>query len=402
MDFKNIHPQNSYRAFTPPPTPKRQWKKKLAFLVFLAAVFYVLFVYVLPNVEVTVFLSAENFDKEYDITLDQNVTGEVSTGNVFPAKFYQVLGEEQGSFKATGQKNTGDKAGGNVVFYNFTGRSQPVTKEMELKHSSGQVYFLKNELTIPAAQISDLGEIVAGKVTGEIEAKEAGEIYNQKSGRVAIAIVANEIQDKIYGETEDLSGGTSKITQVVSQEDLDNAQIDLSNRLSPKLKDKVKNQIKKDSEIMRNELTVLEINNVDKSTEINKEVSDFEMKINATLKALVYDEVALKKYLKAKSIVDLPDNKMVAEDDLGQLEITVKEMDLALGVVKIKIKAQYKVLPKTDVNSIKDSIKGLKEQDARRYILGLANVRDVRFAFTYNLLDKIPNNPNKIKIKVGN
>ncbi len=402
MDFKNIHPQNSYRTFTPAPTPPRRWKKKLAFLVFLAAVFYVLFVYILPSVEVTVFLSAENFDKEYDITLDQNVSGEVTAGNVFPAKFYQVSGEDRGNFKATGQKNTGDKASGNVTFYNFTGRSQPVTKEMELKHSSGQIYFLKNELTIPAAQISDLGEIVAGKIIGEIEAQEAGEVYNQKPGRVVIPIVANEIQDKIYGETDDLGGGTSKITQVVSQEDLNNAQIDLSNRLSPKLKDKIKNQIKKDSEIMRNELTILEIDNVDKSTEINKEVSDFEMKINATLKALVYDEVVLKKYLKSKILLDLPDNKMVAEDDLGQLEITVKEMDLALGVVKIKVRAQHKVLPKTDVSVIKDSIKGLKEQDARRYVLSLPNVRDARFVFTYNLLDKIPNNLNKIKIKVGN
>jgi hypothetical protein len=188
----------------------------------------------------------------------------------------------------------------------------------------------------------------------------------------------------------------------MSVADLDNATSTLVDILTPKLKNKIKDQLKKGEETMRDELTFFEIQSVEKTVEIDKEAKDFEVKLNGTLRVVVFNETALQKYLKAKSLPEVPVERMIAEDDLGELQIAVEANDLSAGQAKLKIKARYATLPKTDLNEIKEKIKGLSEVDARRVILALPNIRDVHFSFALNLWNKLPNNLNKIKIKVGN
>ena len=404
MDFKSFQPHN-YPALNQQKNKSHRapWLARIIFLIFTSAVFVLLFGFILPTAEVTIYFTGTNFEKEFEIYLDKNISQPQNDTNIFPAKIYEASGYEQKKFTTTGQKDNGDQAIGSATFYNFTGRSEPLTVAVELIHQTGKVYFLKNELTIPAAQVSELGEIVPGKVMAEITAKEGGESYNQnQNSRLNISVVAVELQSKIYAEVGEIKGGTSKIVTVMSVADLDNATSTLVDILTPKLKNKIKDQLKKGEETMRDELTFFEIQSVEKTVEIDKEAKDFEVKLNGTLRVVVFNETALQKYLKAKSLPEVPVERMIAEDDLGELQIAVEANDLSAGQAKLKIKARYATLPKTDLNEIKEKIKGLSEVDARRVILALPNIRDVHFSFALNLWNKLPNNLNKIKIKVGN
>jgi hypothetical protein len=403
MDSKSYQPTHNYEA--PEKTKKNKkakWFGRLFALALIAAVVVVLFGFVLPSVEVTVYFSSTDFSKDYVVILDQNLTSPDSSQLSLPARVYEETGEEQKKFPTTGKKDMGDKASGSATFFNYTGRPQPLTPTVELNHATGKIYVLKSELTVPAATVSEIGEIVPGQIKGDIEAKDAGDSFNQGPGRLNISILTLELQGKIYADSSEIKGGTSKIVSVISQEDLDNAQNELAGILTPKLKMKIRDRLKKNEEMLRDELTNFEILSSEKSVELDKEAKDFDMKIVGKLKTLAFNEIELKNFLKTRSLIDLPSDKMVAEDDLGDLQITIDQSDFGLGVARLKVKATYKTLPKTDLSSLKDKIKGLTEIEARRLILGMENIRDVHFGFSFNLWNKLPTNVNKIKIKVGN
>jgi hypothetical protein len=399
---KSFHPTHNYEAPEKIKKSKKgKWFARLFFLILFAGVFVFLFRYILPQAEVVIYFSSTDFEKDYGITLDKNLKDINYLELYLPASVYEETGAEQKRFNTTGKKDIGDKASGFATFFNFTGRPQPLTAAVELNYQSGKIYLLKSDITIPSATVSDIGEIIPGKIQGEIQAKEAGDLYNEQAGRISISILTPEIQEKIYANCVGTSGGNSKIISVISEEDLNNAENELSQILTPKLKSKIKNNLKNKQETIRDELISFEILNSEKSVEIDKEAKDFEMKITAILKAITFNEDELKKLLKSRSLIDLPSDRMVAEDDLGDLKISVDQVDFSLGVAKLKIQAIYKIIPKTDIDSIKDKIKGRSEIEARKIILSMENIRDVHFNFSFNIWNKIPNNLNKIKIKVG-
>lgn len=403
MNTKSFQPNHSYEVPEKKKANQRaKWFGRLFFLVVFVGVFVGLFGFVLPQVEVTVYFSSEDFSKDYDVVLDQNLNSPDSARLSLPAKVYEEIGEEQKKFQTTGKKDMGEKAGGRATFFNYTGRPQPITPTVELVHPSGKIYVTKNELTIPSASVSDSGEILPGKIDGDIEAKEAGDSFNREANRLTISVLTADLQSKIYADAGETKGGTSKIVSVISQEDLDNAQNDLVNSLTPKLKLKIKDSLKKNEEMLRDELVNFEIVSSEKSVELDKEAKDFELKIVGKLKAMAFNENELKNFLKTRSLVDLPAGRMVAEDDLGVLQISVGEADFGLGVAKLKVKATYKTIPETNLDEIKNKILGLEEVEARRQILGTENIRDAHFSFSFNLWNKIPKNANRVKIKVGN
>ena len=404
FDLKIISPKKDFKKFRDEVQnrPKKSgFLKRVILLVFIATAGWVLFTYILPNVKVTVVLSAEKIEKEFDIILQKDAAPTQGETIIFPGEIKTLSGQEEDTFEATGKKDVGEKAKGQVIFYNYTGRASPLTTKIELTHDSGKKYFLTQNLTVPQATVSDFGEIVPGITTAEVEAVQAGNDYNQGAGRLNISVFAPEVQNKIYGETQEIINGTSDIIKVVSQEDLDLAQEELVSRLTPTLKDELKKQLSKTGLVVRDELVDLKIINIEKNSDLNSEVEKFNMKLQGEVQALVFKEEELKKFLKSIAQFDLPDNKMITQDDLGELLVEVKNFSLEHEKAELLVKVKYNVYPQVDLNSFKQEIKGLSESSARRILLQKDNVRDVRFDFSLSLNSKVPSNLNKIDIKVG-
>lgn len=384
------------------PFKQRGFFKKTILLLFAVIVIWVLFSYILPSVKITVVLSAENVEKEFNLILQKDVVPASGETIVFPGEIKILSGDIKDTFDVTGKKNVGEKSVGQITFYNYTGRTSPLTTKIELIHDSGKKYFLTQNLTVPQATVSDFGEIVPGQITAQVEAEEAGEDYNQGNGRLNIAVFTPDIQNKIYGETDGFNGGTSDIINVVSQYDLDLAQEELVERLLPDLKDGLRNQLAKTDFILKDELADLKILRIEKNSDLDKEVEKFDMKLFGEVKGLVFKEDELKKFLKSLAQFDLPDSKMIADDDMGIFFAEVKNFDFEQERAELYVKIKYNIYPQVDLNNFKQEIKGMSEIEARRALLQKDNVRDVRFDFSLSLNSRIPNNLNKIDIKIGN
>ncbi len=383
--------------------PKRKapiiWRLVLIFL-FLVIV-YLLFTYVLPRVTIIIIPNTKDIGKDFNIQLTTDKGKVNNTQNIFAAEIFEAAEEAREKFKATGEKDVGNKATGQATFYNLTGRPQSLAKNMDLINDRGIVFVVKEDTAIPSARVDDNGNVVAGEITVAIEAKEPGENGNVGPGQLNLVGLELERQEKIYGEIKNsLSGGTSKKVTVVTQEDLDNAQNKLFKILAPKVKEKIKNKAG-EKMFVAEELIKYDDSELMKSVEVDKETSDFEAGLNLKAKALVYNNKELHLFLRNKIMTELGQGQTIAESEFGNLEIKVNKFEIEAGLADLLVKATFPVAENINLVEIKSKVLGKNEKEARRYILSLINIKDVRFVFSLNLRNVIPQNENRVKIKLG-
>ena len=72
-----------------------------------------------------------------------------------------------------------------------------------------------------------------------------------------------------------------------------------------------------------------------------------------------------------------------------------------LGLANLKINATFPVAKQIKLDDVRKNILGKHEREARRYILSLENIKDVRFVFSLSLNDKIPTDEKKVDVRLG-
>jgi hypothetical protein len=255
-------------------------------------------------------------------------------------------------------------------------------------------------LTSPKAEVSAEGAIVYGMVTVSIIAKEGGEAGNVGAGRVALIDLPFSKQNKIYGEIkEKLTGGNNKNIKVVSENDLKNAEKELSNILYPKLKEQLVSKLTEDQRV-DDRMIKYETLGVEKTVELEEEVSEFTMKLKGQAEALVWDEAMIQSILNDKLALSQKDGKQLVDSSQDVFRVGVKEVDIEKKTAELAVYAENQISVPVDTEKLKDELKGMGETEARRFMLSRGDIKDVRFKFNYSITNKIPNNGNRIIIKL--
>jgi len=397
---KSFRPHN-YKWKTIKPKKRRHWLWRGVLLLFFLAVFYVLFTKVLPSVKVIITTEMENISQNFDVQLTVDQTKVNEENNIFAGVIVLVSETKETEFKATGTKNLGDHAKGQVVFLNKTGNPQPVTPEMDLISDQGIVFQVKEAVTVPGAKVDDQGQVVSGENRAEIVAKDAGAKANNIFGRVNIAALTLDRQEKIYGMIENnTSGGTDKNKTVVSQEDLDQAKDKMTKDLELVVKESLSKKVT-EGLIISDQLIQFNSSIDSASVEVDSPAEDFKITLTLKAQAFAYNNKNLRQNLKEKIGQKLKPGQTIADLEFGSLELNIKQVDFNYGTADLSIKATFPVAENIDLETIKTNILGKSETEARRYILSLPKVKDVRFDFSWSLNNLIPEKENKVIVEIG-
>ncbi len=382
------------------PKKKNRLARSFAFLVFFLFV-VAMFIYVFPEVEVTILPKTEKITNDFEVTIDGDLTEADLSKNKLPGITVTAEDALEKTFPATGEKNVGEKAEGVVIFYNQTGLEQSLNTTNSLSSESGQIFYLKNNITIPKAEVSAEGTIVYGTVTAGVVAKEGGETGNIAPGRLSLIDLPFSKQNKIYGEVkEKFAGGSNKTIKVVSEEDLKNAEAKLTEELNPKLKEQLLSKLG-ESQKIDDRMIKYQTLGMEKTVELQEEVSEFTVKLKGQAEALAWDEGKIKEILNSKLAESQKDGKQLVESSQDVFKIEAQEVDLEKRIAKLGVHTENQISMPIDTEKLKDELKGLSETDARRFLLTKGNIKDARFKFNYSITNKIPNNGNRITIKVG-
>ncbi len=369
--------------------PKNTGKKWLVFLsILILAATGMYFFY--PKATVGLSIKSEPFEKNIDITLDNNINKVDQTKLAMPGDLQEVTAEESKKFDTTGKKEVGEKATGTITVYNEWD-SEAHSFPMGAKFTaSGKVFLANSAFTVPAGVLSG-GKIQAGTVDIFVIAESAGDSYNIG----ATTFVLDGAPTKIYGKSaKAMSGGQSKQITIVTNDDLNRAKEDLKSSLSQKNKDEIVKKADKQKIIESS------IENDVVSFSADKKDGDEANQFNATLKlrsrTISFSEADYKELLTKSLAQYIPQDKELVLSGQDEVSVSNTQNDFSQGIMKLSGTIKTKLASKIDVNSLKNNLSGKNKEQAESYLKSITGIEKVDLTFRPTWWQKIPKYKNNI------
>lgn len=376
-------------------TKKLIWPFLLIILILSGVAFYLLY----PVAQVNIFVKATDLKKTVPVIFTNTITVPSLAQNTFPSVLIEGVATDDQKFPATGQKNSGGKATGTVTFYNSLdslSHKYPVGTKLI---ASNKTYLTTSAVAIPGASVSG-GQLLPGQVTGTIEAEAAGEDYNIKVAKLTIVGLAANQQSLIYAQTNgDLKGGFTKVVQVVSADDYNNALKKMTDSLAPKLDQDL--QTKSAGLTMIDKSLVAPDPEVTSSSNVDQEATEFEMKVAVKKQIMAYNYTQFSNYLTQTLTSQVDAGKMVAIASANDLAFTIDKQAYDHGELDTSILVNAKIATKISSDVVKTNILGKSKSSAEKYILSQPDISRVTFEFRPSFWQNISYLNHNVKVVIS-
>ena len=343
-----------------------------------------------------------NFSEVVSFVKDQ------SQENIEEGKIYleerKIESVQEVQFEATGTKNRGEKATGDLVIYSYFSAEgmNPVNVGTVFK-ISGLSYIASENVTLswdgslsscenkdnsndPVIDHGKIKCLISGRVS--VSAAEAGEKYNIAKSSTGWDTVANVA---VYSDKA-MGGGTDDVITVVQQSDIEKVRGQLEEANGADDKEKLYSSIPEDSLVL--ESTFSQTTSSATSTPaVDEEVKEGVkpiLKTVTTTSVYTIDKTKLEELIRSK--VSIVDNKKIFEirnmyiDGFRELE----------GGFTGKLKAVYFTGPRITESEVVEKIKGKGLGDARREISDIEGVSEVKMSPSYSWVFSVPTDSNRI------
>lgn len=364
--------------------------------------------FIAPAVDITVSIKTDQRNFSENVTF----TDKLEEENAEEGKFYleqkKVEEKQKVEFEATGKKNLGEKARGELTISDtlFNGEQKQISAGDTFTYD-GLVYTADDTLTMrynkedvsicTNVSEADRKKIEAGEITLnkctilakiKVTAAQAGTNYNISSKTSGWSTISG-VRVSLDGS---ISGGTDDIKTVVQQSDIIAAENQIKASKEEENKKKLFDTIDDKYYIIDSsfEQTTSNATATPAADEEVKEGTKPSIEVTTTATVYVIDKVKLEEFIKHKA--DLADDQKIYDIK----DIYVENMNnIAVGSMT-KLKAQYFVGPKLTESELVDKIKGRGLGDARREISDVYGVSDVSIKQSYPWVMAVPNDSNKI------
>lgn len=336
-------------------------------------------------------------------------TTKLDEENASEGKFYleekKIESVKKVEFEATGQKNVGEKATGEIQIYAYF----PLNIKASTSVSEGEIFTISG-LTYKATKAVVLNYSGEGK--NECANKDKPEGLVDYGCRIngTVSVVATEPGSKYNVEASStgwdtnarvfaysdsaISGGTDDVITVVSQSDVDKAKSQLTSVDEEKNKADLLEEL--DENLMPIETSFVQDSaDAVSSPAVGEEVkSDTKPTLTATTTASIYviDETKVKEFIAEKA--KLEDDQKIYDIRDPFIENFVKSD----GEFGGKLKTSYTTGPKVTENSIIEIVKGKGLGEAQHDLKDINGITQVRIDPSFPWVTSIPNDPNRITV----
>lgn len=345
--------------------PTRGFKKiPLFFLFVLPLLIVVLLYYFVPNAQVTIFTQGEEFSR------DTQVRVVPTSPNI---ELQEVLGEniavsKVGSSKAvaTGKKEIGEKAKGEVSISNWTQNEKKFAAQTKLSGPNNLKFVLEGEVAV-AQRTSQ----APGKATAKVIAQEIGPESNLPAGTDLTFDDFDELLYSAFSEAP-FSGGEVKEVTVISKEDLRRLDESLNNDLREQAKQELTLQIGQGRRLLDEAIQFsFEDKKFDKKEGDEADILTLEKKVVA--KAMVFSDLELKKVLKIAIEKQNISNFKASEGNINFEPKVARVGDDGSLALFVNFKAI--LLPDFDISRIKKELRFKDKESTQAYLSSLPQAK---------------------------
>ncbi|MBR2855675.1 hypothetical protein IKE99_01895 [Candidatus Saccharibacteria bacterium] len=378
----------------------------LGLIVFLVWAFAIA-----PAVTVTVGVKATSNNFSEAVSFTSNMNEESASEGKFYLEEKKIEDIKEVEFEATGKKNVGEKASGEIyVYYYFPidgdGGEIPVNSGTTFT-INGLSYVSGKSVTIQwdgdldtlskdcenytdKASLKNSGCMVSKKI--EVTATEPGSKYNigvEKSGWTTVAPVG------VYSDKA-MSGGTDAEITVVQQSDIDKAKEQLAVADENANKQKLLEGISENSLVIDSSFSQTTGEAIS-TPGVGEEVKSGEkakLKAVTTSSIKILDKTKVEEFIAKKA--ELKENQEIYEVKNPFIE----NFSQTTGGYTGKLKTTYLTGPKVTVSSIVELVKGKGIGDAQHALKDIDGIADVRIQGSYPWVMSVPGDTNKINVNI--
>ncbi|MBI2595180.1 hypothetical protein HYW46_00400 [Candidatus Daviesbacteria bacterium] len=365
----------------------------LALMLIVAAFLF------LPKSKVTVFIDLRVLEKESTVVADPGLSQINEAEKTIPGKVVEttVTGSLKGT--ASGKKQIGDPARGNILIYNKTSAPKTFSQGTILTDAHGLAFTLDSSVSVASSSAVE-GGIAFGKQAGNVTAVKIGPDSNLPAGS-ELAIKDQPTSSYSAKSDNAFSGGISKDVTVVTTEDQKKLLASLTSDLRKKAQEDLQGKLTGGLKILEEALSENIVNSTF-SKGVNDQAQEFTLNMTVRYKGTAYKEDDLKMIVSKLVETNVPQGY---ELDLSKTETQAQVSEVKKdGKLIFVSKFRAKLSPKIDTEKIKKDLSGRTIEDAAERIKTIENVIGSNIELSPKLpikqLQRLPFLPQNITIEV--
>jgi hypothetical protein len=230
-----------------------------------------------------------------------------------------------------------------------------------------------------------------------VVAQNSGDSYNISDVTLGVAGYGSTVKARISGNG--ISGGTTRIAKVVSEEDVERARGVLIGKSTDSQKKALTEKFSSD-DIVIDSSFVVQRGDASSSPAVGQEASSGKatLTIPTTYSMQAVAKSELETYLKDSltSKIDTSNQKIYST---GIGSATLSNFVQEGNTMSATVNAKGAVGPTIDENEIKEFAKGKKYGDIQQSLEAREGIKDVDVKFSYFWVRTVPNNTDKIKVE---
>lgn len=383
--------------------------KKMAAILGVCGVVLLIFLIwafaIAPSVTVKVGIRTDLHNFSENVNFSTKLDAEDMETGTFYLETKKVESSQEVKFEATGKKNIGEKASGQVEVYAYFPLNVPAStqiKEGETFTISGLSYIASKAVTLEyngkgkddcanksnSEGLVDYGCRINGVVP--VVASEPGTKYN-----IAASSSGWDTNARVFAySSKDITGGTDQEITLVTKADVEKAKSELAAVDQDKNKEELLEKIGDDNLVIDSSFTQ-KTSDATSVPAIGEEVKEGVTPVlKATTVASIYvlDKTKVEEFITAKA--NLSESQKIYEMKNPFIESFLETTSGYTG----KLKTSYAVGPRITENSVIDIIKGKGLGEAQHDLRDISGISEVVIDKSVPWVTSIPNNPNKITI----
>jgi hypothetical protein len=298
------------------------------------------------------------------------------------------------SFTPTGKKDLGTKASGTLTLKNCSSTDGSVTIPAgTVASASGLNFVTQSAVSLPASVFSGGGTCLTSTKTVDVSSQENGDKYNLGSRSYSVAGF-----NKVDATGSNMSGGTSRIVTVVSQDDINKASEQLKQQDSTGVKSELVKTFNDGTRVLDDTFTV-SVGTVTSAPGLNAEGNEASLSAEVTYSILGIksDDLSNAMNLNVVSQMSNPDQQSVFDNGYKEAKLEKKSGNATNAVYTVTSVAQYG--PQFDTSELAEQITGTKVGEARSTLQSLPGVKSVDINLSPFWSSKLPGT-SRIDIKL--
>lgn len=349
----------------------------------------------------TVVIRAETTPVEvaFEANFNANSPNADPTTNNLTATAQEVKKTLSQSFTATGEKDLGEKATGTMQFINCSKDDKLSDKVRTIPAGTGVSAAGKTFITGQAVQVepsSFLGNnCLSNKKSDSVNvvAQSSGDSFNLSARDYSVSGFST-----ITGKGSQMSGGTSKIVKVVSQDDINKAKDQLNQQDTNAVREELQKKFSGDITVLSDTFATV-VGNITSEPAVGAEANEGRLTVEATYTLLGTPNADINAALDAFVVGKMTDKDRQRVYDNGFKNMKLEKLNSTDKTATYKIASLAQYGPQFDTEDLKNQVAGKKFGEARSYLQDLPGVKGVDIKLSPFWARKLPGAGN-IKISV--